>query len=75
MAWFVGEVILTGLLLVGGAAAARPWFAQLNIAWITTAQDEQTAAMLRLAVALLVFVIAIAAELVRTPRRNVPAPV
>jgi hypothetical protein len=71
--WFAGEVLLTGLLSVGGAAAARPWFAQLNIAWITTSQDEQTAAMLRLAVALLVFVIAAAVGLVRTPHRRLPA--
>jgi hypothetical protein len=64
--WFTGEAVLTGLLMSGGAAAARPWFTQLNIAWITTSQDEQTAAMLRLAVVLLVFVVACAAGPART---------
>ncbi|MET0966367.1 MAG: cytochrome c oxidase assembly protein, partial [Nakamurella sp.] len=55
--WFAGEAVLTWILVAGGAAAARPWFTQLNIAWITVAQDEQTAATLRFGVVVVVFIV------------------
>jgi putative copper resistance protein D len=51
MAWFAGQVALTGVLLAGGAIAVRPWFAELNIAWITVASDERTAALIHLGIA------------------------
>ena len=56
--WFAGQALLSWLLLVGGAAAARPWFVELNIAWITVPQDEQTAAVLRVVVAVVVLAVA-----------------
>jgi len=55
--WLAGETALTWLLFMGGAAAARPWFLELNIAWITVAQDEQTAALIRFVAVIGVFVV------------------
>ena len=52
MAWFAVQVALSGVLLAGGAFAARPWFTELNIAWITVAQDERTAALIHLGIAI-----------------------
>jgi putative copper resistance protein D len=54
MAWFAVEVALTGILLAGGAFAARPWFTELNIAWITVGQDERTAGLIHLGIATVV---------------------
>jgi putative copper resistance protein D len=51
LAWFAGQVALTSILLAGGAIAARPWFAELNIAWITVAADERTAGLIHLGIA------------------------
>jgi putative copper resistance protein D len=66
--FLAGETALTWILAAGGAAASRPWFAQLNIAWITAAQDERTAATLRFAVVVLVFVVVAVVNL--TPTRH-----
>ncbi len=57
MAWFAVQAGLTGILLAGGAFVARPWFTQLNIAWITVAQDERTAGLIHLGIAIVVLLI------------------
>jgi hypothetical protein len=54
MAWFALQAAVTGILLAGGGFAARPWFTELNIAWITVAQDERTAALIHLGIATVV---------------------
>ena len=57
MAWFAVQVGLTGVLLAGGAFAARPRFAELNIAWISIAQDERTAGLIHLGLAIVVLLL------------------
>jgi hypothetical protein len=57
MAWFALQAAVTGILLAGGALAARPWFTELNIAWITVAQDERTAALIHLGIATIVLLL------------------
>ena len=57
MAWFALQAAVTGILLAGGAVAARPWFTELNIAWITVAQDERTAALIHLGIATVVLLL------------------
>jgi hypothetical protein len=57
MAWFAVQVGLAGVLLAGGAFAARQWFTELNIAWITVAHDERTAALIHLGIATVVLVV------------------
>lgn len=60
MAWFVVQIGIAAALLFGGAASARPWFGQLNLAWIEIAHDERMAAMLHLGVAIAVLLLAAA---------------
>ncbi|GAA2015398.1 CopD family protein [Nakamurella flavida] len=48
--WWGGQALIGVALLVGGAAAARPWFAELNLAWIYPGDDERTAALLCLGI-------------------------
>ena len=76
MAWFVVHIGIAAALLFGGAAAARPWFGRLNLAWIEIAHDERMAAMLHLGVAIAVLLLAAAlpggtpASRVRVARMN-----
>jgi putative copper export protein len=60
MGWFAVQLGVAGALLSGGASAVRPWFSQLNLAWIDVAQDERTAALLHLGVAISVLMVAAA---------------
>jgi hypothetical protein len=57
IAWFAAQVALTGILLAGGAFAARPRFTELNIAWITVAQDERAAGLIHLGIATVVLLL------------------
>lgn len=57
MAWFAIEIGIAAALLFGGAASARPWFSQLNLAWIEIAHNERTAAILHLAIAIAVLLL------------------
>jgi putative copper export protein len=57
MAWFALQAAVTGILLAGGASVARPWFTELNIAWITVSQDERTAALIHLGIATVVLLV------------------
>ena len=68
--WWSGQAAIGLALLMGGGAAARPWFAELNLAWIYPADDERTAALLCLgvlAVALVVRLLTVPAASHGTP--------
>lgn len=60
MAWFAVEIGISVALLFDGAAPARSWFTQLNLAWITVAQDERTAALTHIVIAMAVLLLAAA---------------
>ena len=52
LAWFGVQAAVSGALLFGGSAAVRPWFGELNFAWITIAADERSAAIARMGIAI-----------------------
>lgn len=57
MAWFAVEAVVSAALLFGGGAAARPWFTELNLAWITVGQDERAAAVAHLGIAIVILLL------------------
>lgn len=67
--WWGGQALIGVALLVGGAAAARPWFAELNLAWIYPGDDERTAALLGLGI----LAAALVLRLLTTPAGPRPA--
>ena len=71
IAWFATQAVLTAVL-AGGAIAARPWFSELNLAWIGVAQDERTAALIHLGVAIATLLLVAALPAAEIPRNRPP---
>ena len=68
--WFAIQIGIAAALLFGGAAAARPWFSQLNLAWISVADDEQKAAIAHFGIAIGVLLLAAALPTYSAPARK-----
>lgn len=56
-AWFGFQFGFSAALLAGAATFARPWFTELNLAWITLTDDETTAAIVHSVGAIVVLVV------------------